>query len=252
MMRSALLAIAVLGISILPAQAALLDFTSGSFVTGLNKVSNAEYTGSISGSDLPDGILDFRLTSQSSSNNTITFQNFDGSTAHCGSTLACSTTASDKKDGLGISDDEVREIGNGGQSLTLEFSRGGNATSVWMDEIFFLDLFDNRQNGKGREQAKVEIFEASVLVNTFLFNATATGNGGYYEEAFPTGTFRGDTFVFTAVSDALLRDDGTNDYSFAGLSVSDVSTVPVPAPILLLVTGLLGLGVISRRKRQAA
>ena len=251
-MRNVFLALAIIGVSALPAQAALLDFTSGSFVTGLNKVSNSEYTGSISGTDLPDGILDFRLTSQSSSNNVITFQSFDGSTAHCGSTLACSTSASDKKDGLGISDDEVREIGMGGQSLTLEFSRQGNATAVWMDQIFFLDLFDKRQNGKGREQAKVEIFEASVLVNTFLFNATATGNGGYFEQAFPTGTFRGDTFVFTAVSDALLRDDGTNDYSFAGLSVSDVSTVPVPASALLLMTGLLGLGFLSRRRQRAA
>lgn len=251
-MRSVFLALAVLGVSFLPAKAALLDFTSGSFVAGLNKVSNSEFTGSISGPDLPDGILDFRLTSQSDSNNIISFQSFDGSTAHCGATLACSTSASDKKDGAGISDDEVREIGMGGQSLTLEFSRQGNATAVWMDDIFFLDLFDNRLNGKGREQAKVQIFEASVLVNTFFFDATATGNGGYFEQAFPVGTFRGDTFVFTADSETFLRDDGTNDYSLAGLSISDVSTVPVPAPILLLVTGLLGLGVLSRRRQKVA
>lgn len=251
-MRSLMLALAALGVSILPAKAALLDFTSGSFVTGLTKVSNSEYTGSISGFDLPDGVLDFRLTSQSISNNKITFQTFDGNSAQCGSTLACSTGGNDLKDGLGISDDEIREIGQGNQSLTLSFTRAGVATDVWLDTIFFLDLFDKRQNGKGREQAKVNVLQLSGLTQTLFFDATATGAGGYFEQDLPFKSIQGHTFTFTADSDAFLRDDGTNDYSLAGLSVSDISTVPIPAPAVLLLTGLLGLGVVSRRKRQTA
>lgn len=203
---------------------AYLDFTD-SITLGNLSGSGSSYTGTVDG-------IGFSLASV---NGAINFsENYDGDnpSSWCQPTgLAC------VKDGIGIGNDEV--TGEKSQTLSLVFD-----VAVYLHSLEFLDLYDNRQNGKGRERATVNIDGA-----VFLVHATGTsGDGGYaILDLLSLGPVQ--TIVFSATPLAALRDDSTNDYAIAAASVS---AVPIPAAAWLFGTALLGLIGLGKRRSRAA
>ena len=214
------------GLSCNSALGAYLDFTN-SVTLGSLSGSGSSYTGTVDS-------IGFTLTSV---NGDIKFsEGYDGdnpSTWCQPDGLACI------KDGIGITNDEV--TGEKTQSLSLVFD-----VPVYIHSLEFLDLYDNRHNGKGREQATVDIDGME-----FLVDATGKpGDGGYAMLDLSSLGNPIQTIVFSAKSLEELRDDYTNDYAFAAASVS---AVPIPAAAWLFGTALLGLiGFGKRRSRIGA
>jgi len=221
------------------ASAALLDFTTSSAPSNPVPVGD--------GISATFGTLGYTLTADP---NNLTRN--ESAAGNCGGILACDI------DGFGIRDDEVT---GGTQSLTLEFDR-----SVWINQIYFLDLFaknqtalDNSNNsvnpdGNYIETAKIDLFsETDTLVASFLFDAVVLKqvNGGFGVFDLPgvDNAIQAAKLVFTGRSK--YGDDGSNDYALAGLSINDVDVnqVPLPASLTLLLSALAGFGVLSRRRK---
>ena len=208
------------------AVAAYLDFTDSNFLTSLTSSDPTIYEGAIDG-------ISFKLTS---SNGAINFnENYDGNnpSAWCqdAGTLACD------KDGIGIDNDEI--TGENAQTLSLMFE-----VPVFIHSLEFLDLYDNRLNDKGREQATVNIDGTVYLVNA---NGTS-GEGGYARLDLLSLGNPIQNILFSANPLAQLRDDSTNDYALAAASVS---AVPIPAAVWLFGTALIGLVGFSKRRKLA-
>lgn len=208
-----------------PAQAALLDFTDSSFTAGLTPISGG-FSGIAGG-------IGFELTTSDTAG--INFsQAYDGGAGagSCvtGAVLAC------RIDGAGISDDEIRGATvSSGQAMKLEFDQ-----LVDINTLYFLDLFI----GTGTEQAAVSFDGGATFL---LFNAILSSNGGYLASSAglpKTAT----SILLTAFDGVALRDDGTNDYAFAGV---EISAVPIPAALPLFGSALAALGLFGWRRKRS-
>ncbi len=179
-------------------------------------------------------------------------------------------------DGFGIGDDEITG-GSSSQSLTLAFDR-----PVWIDSIFALDVFKAPDGGNG-ERVTVSLANSvtgDAGVFRFGYDGTAIfGNFDGTVDGNPLAIdFLGDSSAATAVtvltenrgllqlttqpSDHLFRifqattltftaeGSSQNDYALAGLTVADVSAVPVPAALPLLAAALGAIGYASRRRKR--
>lgn len=180
-------------------------------------------------------------------------------------------------DGYGVRDDEV----GAGESLTINFENtDGSLRNMWVSDIFLLDMFNEGETG---ETANIEFFKDGSSVGTVQisnegagsgpgvsvtgtgFAASAANNGGgdgFFGEILSTAPggflqlaladivadfqFSFNQLVFTAGSDG-----GVSDFAVAGLRIADVNFVPVPAALPLALTGLVGLGLLGRRRKTA-
>lgn len=134
-------------------------------------------------------------------------------------------------DGIGIKNDEV----NGAEFLTLTFDREVKITGV-----FFLDLYISRKDATDFETAGMD--NGSTTLNfdaQEVFSNDALGGGfGNFATSMKGQTF---TFFDVAGNDNI----GEGDFALAGLTIT---SVPLPAGVLLLGTALGGLGLTRRRK----
>lgn len=173
-----------------------------------------------------DGVV-FRLTGGAKFQ-----QGYDGDTGNVGCTkLACNT------DGAGIRNDEI----SAGQTLGITFD-----APVIITALYFLDLYTSQ---RGTEQATVSADGADVA----QVGATqARRTGGYASIAFSGGLAVSNTLEFTAFQGVGLKDDGDNDFAFAGFEattagVGEPTDIPLPATGWLIVAGLAGLVARGRR-----
>ena len=249
MLRKALgLAAALIVAPAAVSQAAIIDLTLNS-LTSLNGQSSSPAIGTSGAlqagpsSDL-FAPLEYRLTVNSG---TFNFnENHNSVATFCGSVLAC------QKDGLGINNDELTAPH---QTLTIDFDR-----EVWIDELFFLDLFPHRSNERpdgspAREQAVLTVVNTTdpSFNTTLIYDAsTVRIHGGPLQVTNPFRTVQATQLIFSAVDGIDFRDDRSNDYAVAGLRVSDIGVVPVPAALPLLITGLAALGLAARRRKSTA
>ncbi len=242
------------------AQAAFIDFTSSAVTS---QITSNPATFSIGAGDGLNSALSVTVGVTGGS---AKFQNFDGGNgSYCQNNgpFACDI------DGIGIGDDEITGTNKRHESVSISFDR-----SVWIDELFFLDIFKGRNSSKSGERATVDLFDSNdVLTSTLtlgFFNSDdldatgatfgagediSTGSGGFLAFQTQDGSFadrviQAQKLVFTALK--ISGDNGNNDYAVAGLSVADVTPVPVPAALPLMLAGLAGFGLLARRKKRAA
>jgi len=203
--------------------AAYLDFTDDITIGSLSEPFTNVFRGSIDG-------VGFTLTSASGAVNFDGEEGYDGnSNQGCGSPLKCDQDGV----GIGIRSDEIAM----GQTLSLVFD-----TAVRINSLDFLDLYI----GTGTEQATVNI-DGDIFTKDAI---GSSGDGGYANlSLLSLGGKVGQNILFTADSGAQFRDDGTNDYAFAGI---EVSAVPIPAAAWLFGSALIGLIGFSKRKSRVA
>lgn len=130
-----------------------------------------------------------------------------------------------------------------GSFITLGFA-GAQIFNGAGNDIFISEL------GNGAEDANV--FVSSDFGSTFTFLGTAFGNS-------TTGLDLNDIPGFTGFINAVrvvgLDNGGSSpgfDLAFVQGLEGSVNLVPVPAALPLLITGLLGLGLIGRPRKIAA
>lgn len=202
------------------AHAAVIDFT----------VPGATTSGSILG-------VGWTLTSP---DGPITFTVQDGSTC---AVLSCFG------DGAGIGDDEVSGATvNSGEVLKLTFDAPIKVTG-----FYFLDLFTSATDSTDREQARVGT-DGVAYPTIFLANLaeTPTGDSGFLNAAGTVSLLLGanDSVYFTAFHVAGFNDDlGVNDFALAGVQVE---AIPIPPAAFLFGTALVGMGLLSRRRKKQA
>jgi len=130
-----------------------------------------------------------------------------------------------------------------GSFLTLGFA-GAQIFDGTGDDIFISEL------GNGAEDANV--FVSADFGLTFTFLGVAFGNS-------TTGLDLNDIPAFSGFINAVkvvgLDNGGSSpgfDLAFVQGLEGSVNLVPVPAALPLLITGLIGLGIVGRRKKPAA
>ena len=136
-------------------------------------------------------------------------------------------------DGLGVNDDEINAPD---ESITVTFSGAG----LNIVGFAFLDLFVAPDLSE-REVALVEFDDGTV----FTFDAVSAGNGGFAFYSLPGGPKNATSLTFTPASTNDKRADP--DYALAAI---EVAAIPVPAAGALLLTGLAGVGFLSRRRNK--
>lgn len=222
-LKAAATAVALAFAPVSAGAATLLDFT----------VESPSLTGSVG-----FGGITYAITGNPQAPNAN--QSFDGPSgaAYCGAALlAC------KKDGFGVSDDEITAVDNSGptpnQSITVTFSSAVNFLG-----FHALDLF-RAADGDTRERAVV--YRDGRRSTTSGFGALETiggGNGGYrFAEVFMGGVTSLTFFARNGNDDV-----GNPDWALAGVVVQ---AVPLPAAAWMLLAGLAGLGIVGRKRAAA-
>lgn len=180
-------------------------------------------------------------------------------------------------DGYGIKDDEIDGVD---ESFSISFENSnGSDRNMWVSDIFLLDMFHEGSNG---ETANIAFFQDNAAVGTLSISqggvsgsdplVSGTGVfGAANNDGGLDGSFLGDIlseagggFLQISLADIATEfqlsfneivfsaaDDGISDFAVAGLRIADVNFVPVPAALPLLLTGLAGLGLLSRRRKTA-
>lgn len=193
------------------AQATLIDFTDKSWQDAIN--SGAGTLATIGNVTLTASGGDFSFnggySERSGCNNSAG-----------GSLLKCNG------DGIGISDDEIRQGGN--QKITVSFTDG----PVNIENIYFLDLFAN-DNGTDND----EIAVMSIGSNNYTYTAVSDLVGGFYNTGFSEQGIS--SIMFSG------NLDGFSDYALAGI---EISPVPLPGAAILFGSALLGFFGFKRRR----
>ena len=212
--------------STVAAQAALIDFTNPSTYT---------LTGSTGSGTSTDGTLAFTLSAVGGNITNSEVADYDADRV---------SPLSGQVDGLGVGSGlSADEITFPLESLTVSFDR-----AVTISRLFFLDLFGTRPGEFATETDENATVTsdtgASANFRAQTLNQDGTvGFGDFMTEL--TGT----SFTFIAGEE---NDSMTfPDFALAGLEVTEVAPIPLPAGILLLGGALGGLG-LARRKNKAA
>lgn len=152
----------------------------------------------------------------------------------------------DNRDGFGIRGGENDEIDKTEQ-LTVEFSNLTLLEGIWFTDLFNSDN-DGPANGNS-EQAIVEFFASGFSVGVLTFFGEELLNGSNNGELFGSIGALAHTVVDKIVFSS--TGLGGDEYSVAGIEGYPVP-VPVPAALPLFLSGLLGLGLVARRRRKEA
>lgn len=130
------------------------------------------------------------------------------------------------QDGVGVNDDEITAPSvRAAESITISFGK-----AVTIGTLFFLDLFRN-------EAATVSTSAGDLF--TVAAPSPLNNSGAKKVDVRLSGV----TSITFSAANPPSGDDATNDYALAG-----VSLVPLPAGMLLMLTGLGGLGFAGRRR----
>ena len=226
--RTTLAALAFAPLMALPAAAATIDFTDGTWTAGMAP------------SQVVDGV-------------TVTLTGF----RHVNATgqvrqREVNFSASEGHDGVGISDDEISKFADAYESLVLTFSEAVNVTGLG-----FLDLFvtygKTPQEGP-REIARVE-FDNGIVRHFGAVQNFGMGLPGALEVSFKPITTTQLTFTLPGLGNGDLSNNdgvGVPDYSLASVTCDPISPVPLPAAGWMLLAGVAGLAGLKRARRDRA
>ena len=139
-------------------------------------------------------------------------------------------------DGLGIGDDEISFGRTPTESITVTFSK-----PVRVSGLFFLDLFQSR-TGLDLEDA-IATFSGGQVVTTDAV-VTPSNGIGFASNFFASIITTSITFTAAPGNDSL----GLADFALAGI---EVQPIPIPASVVMFGSALLGMGLLTRRKRAA-
>ncbi len=134
------------------------------------------------------------------------------------------------QDGVGVNDDEITAPSvRAAESITITFGK-----AVTIGALFFLDLFQN-------EAATVATSAGDLF--TVAAPSPLNNSGAKKVDVHLAGV----TSITFSAANPPAGDDTTNDYALAGVSI-----VPLPAGIVLLLTGIGGIGFAGRRRIAGA
>lgn len=141
-------------------------------------------------------------------------------------------------DGVGIDNSEVSTFPNSNQYLTLTFSEKVKVSGIAYIDMYKDDDSDNFESGLVKVGAFVDgaTFDHKSDAEFVKFK----GNGFVYDESIElTGS------VFQIFIGPINDDAGQPD---AALAAVQISAIPLPAGVLLMMTALGGLAFTRRRK----
>ncbi|MCI2395392.1 VPLPA-CTERM sorting domain-containing protein [Aliiroseovarius sediminis] len=149
-------------------------------------------------------------------------QNYTLTDAPFSNSFSLTNTARDRVQSVFDANYALIDVSNGDQAAAFQMA-------LW--EAAYED--DNAAMSVSSGLFQASSTGSTALANQYLFAAANYADGGQWNLSF------------------LEVDGDANRGRYSGQNLVTVSPVPVPAAGLLLVTGLLGMGAITRRRRKA-
>ena len=215
------------------ANALVIDFTDDTWQSALTPSTTTATVDYIDFSvRLTSGSWDGSAFSDSPSFGDLTFNPTDVDPCPAASGLSCFG------DGVGIGDDEVSQgSAYPVEAILVEFftisdSEGESAHSIDVESIELLDLFVEG-DPEVAEVANFVGFESGLEVAGDSVSAAANSPGGFLSVSYD---YTVDSLVFYG------NLDNTSDFAVGAI------VTPVPGSLILFGTGLLGLGLLRRKK----